>query len=208
MATANDASTDIETNVASFCKDMSAAATRLLKDAAAKDKGKSSKPGARKDAAPAQIVFALSKAPLTGIRTPQQQAQEVADGKSWVCWGAHLADKARDITMKVDGKASFEPKKVFGDSFGDFKKAWGDAMKKNGLKNDKGGDGWAEGDEFHLELPDARLPKTEERVQACLAEYVRLTHEAGKSPNAKFEKEYAALLKPYIDAAQKKAGPK
>ena len=203
MVTANDASTDIETKVKAFCKDISASATKLLKDAAGKDgKDKGGKaaapakgaapakaaPGKDKKDTPKEVEFTLSKAAMTGVRTPQEQAKEVADRKSWVCWGAHLADKARDIIMKVDGKASFDAKKTFGDSYTDFKKAWGDAMKSNGLKNYKAGDGWAEGDSFHLELPDARMPKTDERVHACLVEYVRLTYEAGKPPNEKFEK--------------------
>ena len=165
--------------------------------------GNDAKPGGSKQDGPKEVEFTLSKAPMTGVRTPQEQAKEVGDGKSWVCWGAHMADKARDIIMKVDGKASFDAKKTFGDSFADFKKAWGDAMKSNGLKNYKAGDGWAEGDSFHLELPDARMPKTDERVQACLVEYVKLTHAAGKPANDRFEKDKgtAALLKPLIEAA-------
>lgn len=201
----DDDSTGIEKAVKAFAKDMSTAATDLLKqqeeDKKSGDKAKA-KPG--KKAAPSKIEFTMDPNAATKSRTPAEQAAEVAAGRSWVCWGAHMADKARHVIMKVDGKISWEPKKVFDDSFNDFKKAWAKAMKDNKLKNAEGKDGWYDGDSFHLELDDSKIDKTDERVAACLEEYVDLTRNKGKKQNDTFEKKYAKDLKPYIDKATKK----
>jgi hypothetical protein len=211
----DDASTDVEKFVKSFAKDMSASAATILKNAAdkkekdsSKDKGKDDKKAGKNDDAPPEVTFVLDPSASTGVRTPEEQAGEVADGKSWVCWGAHMADKARHVIMKVDGRVNWEPKKVFGDSFSDFKKEWAANMKGNSLKNASGGDGWDDGDSFHLELADSKIAHTDERVKACFQEYVRLTREKGKDKNDKFEKSYASELKSYIEAAEKKAGDK
>ncbi len=117
-----------------------------------------------------------------------------------------MADKARHVIMKVDGKTSWDPKKTFGEQFSAFKKAWGAAMKSNDLKNAKGGDGWYDGDSFHLELADSKIAKTDARVDACFEEYVRLTRNMGWNKNEKFEKAYAKELMPFISAAEKTAG--
>jgi hypothetical protein len=195
----DDASTDIESLVTKFAIEMSKCATDLLKKSPAKD-GKSD-PKSK----PVTIKFSLGTSKNSKSRTPAEQAADVAAGTSWACWGAHMADKARDMIMKVDGKVSWDPKKVFGQDFAEFKKEWAATMKKYGLKNYKGQDGWGDGDEFHLELPDAKIAKTDERAKACVEEYIRLTREAGKKKNTKFEDTYKALLKPYIDAADAKA---
>jgi len=200
----DDASTDIEKNVKAFAKDISTAATKVLSDSADKKKKSKDKKDSKKDADPPEITFVLDNNPVTKSRTPAEQAAEVADGKSWVCWGAHMADKARHVVMKVDDKVSWEPKKVFGDDFAEFKKQWASAMKSNSLKNAAGGDGWNDTDSFHLELADSKISHTDERVTACFEEYVRLTREKGKGKNDNFEKDYASKLKPYIDAAEKK----
>lgn len=211
MAAKDDDSTDIEKAVKAFAKDMSDAATKVLKDAADKkkktNKDKDKDPKAKKDDDdPSEIEFVLDPSAATKSRTPAEQAAEVAANKSWVCWGAHMADKARHVIMKVDGKVNWDPKKVFGDQFSNFKKEWATAMKDNNLKNANGGDGWYDGDSFHLELADSKIAKTDERVTACFQEYVRLTREKGEDKNDKFEKTYASDLKPYIDAAEKKKG--
>ncbi len=119
-----------------------------------------------------------------------------------------MADKARHVIMKVDGKVSFDPKKAIGDDFDAFKKKWGEAMKSNGLKNFKAGDGWAEGDAFHLELADSKIAKTDDRVKACLEEYARLSRKENKGKNDKFEKDYASDLKAYLDQYATKEGAK
>jgi hypothetical protein len=106
--------------------------------------------------------------------------------------------------MKVDGKINWDPKKALGDDFDAFKKKWASAMKDNGLKNAKGGDGWFDGDAFHLELPESKLDKSDKRVTACFEEYAKLTRKDGKSQNDKFEKEYAKDLEPYVSKYDKK----
>lgn len=209
----NDTSTGIEDAVKTFAKDMTKSCAGIMKqraaaDKKAKDKDKGKSAGKKESDDPPEITFALDPSPITKSRTPAEQAQEVADGKSWVCWGAHMSDKARHVIMKVDGKISWDAKKALGEDFGDFKKAWASNMKGNGLKNANSGDGWYDGDAFHLEMADAKIDRTDERAEACLAEYVRLTREAGSDPNGKFEKAYAKELKPYIDAAEKKAAKK
>jgi hypothetical protein len=55
------------------------------------------------------------------------------------------------------------------------------------------------GDSFHLELPDSKIAKTDERVSACFEEYVRLTRSKNGKPNDKFEEAYEKELKPYIE---------
>ena len=212
MASADDASTDIEKVVKAFASDISDSATKLLEasaDKKAKAKSKDDKKGSKKDdGKPPTIEFILNSNPATKSRTPAEQAEEIVAGKSWVCWGAHMADKARHVIMKVDGKVNWDPKKVFDDDFPDFKKLWTSAMKSNGLVNANGGDGWHDGDSFHLELPGSKIAKADERAKACFEEYVRLTREEGKDKNDKFESDYAKDLKPYIDAAEKKVGDK
>lgn len=78
-------------------------------------------------------------------------------------------------------------------------------MRKHGLKNFKGGDGWAPGDEFHLELSDSKMSKADERVGTCLDEYARLTRKEGKSKNATFDNDYGDLLKEYFEKCETKA---
>lgn len=198
----DDASTDIDGLVTRFAIDMSKSATELMKKSASKPKNPSADPPGGNQ--PMVIEFSLSPNKASKSRTPAEQAAEVAGGRSWVCWSAHMADKARHVIMSVNGKVTWDSKKVFGLNFAEFKKQWAANMRKHGLKNYKGQDGWGDGDEFHLELPDAKVERTDERAKACLREYVRLTREAGKQKNAKFEESYKALLQPYIDDAEAK----
>ena len=118
---------------------------------------------------------------------------------SWVCWGAHMADKARHVVMKADGKVTWDAKKSLGADFETFKKLWAAVMSRHGLKNARGKDGWYDGDAFHLELSDSKIARTDERVKACLSEDARLSREQNKGRNEKFEKDYAKDLKPYLD---------
>ena len=211
----HDDSTDIEAAVKKFAADITTAATKILNDQADKKKKKAA--GARPEKSkgppkpahddPPDVAFALDQTKGTTSRTPAEQASYVVKGTSWVCWSAHMADRARHVTMKADGKAITQSRdvgKVFGDTFADFKKAWATAMKSNGLKNAGGADGWFDGDCFHLELPESKIAKTDERAKACLVEYVRLTRVERKPVNPKFEKDYETTLKPYVEAVEKK----
>lgn len=221
-AAKDDATTDIESLVKDFAKDMTAEADKLRKarleqqkkdEAAAKkeaEKAKADKKPADKKAAekkvvpPPEVTFALSPTKESKSRTPAEQAELLVAGSTKVCWSAHMADKARHVLMKVDGKVAWEAKKAFGEDFEAFKKKWGEVMKKYGLKNAAGGDGWPTWDEFHLELPNAKVARTDERACACLDEYARLTRKEGKKQNADFEKTYAKLLKTFVEKYEKK----
>src|SRR5262245_29551467 len=204
---------DIESLVKSFAKDMDKVCADLRKarmeqnkkdaEKAKKDPKKDDKKkDDKKD--PPVVTWALDPTKVTKERTPEEQAAEVAAGRSWVCWSSHMAGSARHVIMKVDGKVSWEPKKTMGDDFNDFKKGWGDVMKRYGLKNYKGGDGWADGDEFHLELPDSKMDKSDKRVGQCFEEYAKLTRKDGKAKNEKFETEYAKDLEKYLAPYAKK----
>ena len=83
----------------------------------------------KKAAEPPVVTFVFDPNKATKCRTPAEQALEVVEGDSWVCWGAHMADKARHVLMKADGKVVWDAKKTMGDDFDAFKKAWGTVMK-------------------------------------------------------------------------------
>jgi hypothetical protein len=210
MAAKDDASTEIVRLTLSFAEDMTKACAKLRKarmEAMEKDGKKDEKKDEKKKATqPPVVTFELEDTPITKSRTPVQQAELLAmeKPKAWVCWSAHMADKARHVLMKADGKKTWEPKKTMGEDFDAFKKKWAEAMKSNGLKNWKGLDGWGEGDAFHLEIPDGKVPYTDERAAACMVEYARLTREKGQPPNKKFEKDHGSKLAPYLKKYEKK----
>jgi hypothetical protein len=211
----DDASTDIEALTKAFAVDMTSACADLRKarmDLAKKQADKGKKDDKKKDdkkaADPPVVTFAFDPNPATKCRTPAEQAEQVVAGRSWVCWGAHMADKARHVIMKADGKITWDPKKTMGEDFDAFKKEWAQAMKGRGLKNANGADGWYDGDAFHVELADSKISKTDDRVNACLDEYARLSRKEGKGKNDKFEKDYASLLKDYLAKYDKEAEKK
>ena len=195
----NDASTEIEPAVEAFCRSLNADLAKWRERVAAEAGEAFGTDKSCGVAYMAEVKFKLSKTKDSKARTPAEQAEQVARGKSWVCWGAHMSDKARHVIMTADGKVRWDPAVVFHRYFAEFTKKWGAHMKSNGLLNYNSGDGYASGDEFHLELPDARIDKGDKRAAACLKEYVRLTREEGQKPNAKFEKDYKKLLQPYLD---------
>ena len=80
--------------------------------ATADDKKKDDK----KPADPPEVTFVFDPSKATKCRTPAEQAQEVVENQSWVCWGAHMADKARHVLMKADGKVTWDPKKTMADA--------------------------------------------------------------------------------------------
>jgi hypothetical protein len=213
MASAkDDDSTGIESLVKAFAKDMNEACAKLRKarmDKAKKeaDKKNDKKKSDKTSDDPPVVTFALDTSRVTKSRTPAEQAEQVVRGglNSTVCWGAHMADKAMHVVMKVDGTVNWDPKKTMAEDFVAFKKKWAEAMKSKGLKNFEGGDGWGEGDAFHLELSDSRIAHTDDRVVACLKEYAKLTRKDGKNKNDEFEKKYAKELKKYLDPYEKES---
>jgi len=210
----HDASTDIEKLVISFPKDMTEEAEKIqetrLGSTEKEDKQQAGRAGKEAAKVPT-VTFSLSPNTKSIFRTPAQQAAELArgPGATMVCWGAHMSDKARHVLIKIDGGTNYKDDekaaaKAFGEEFGTFKTKWGLVMRKYGLKNKAGGDGWAPGDPFHLELPGAKISRTSERANACLDEYARLTRVEGEKPNKPFEEKFAKLLAPHIKKYEKK----
>lgn len=168
---------DIDSKAATFCSEFEKEANALTK----------ADPRFPKD-----VTFAVSKNKSSSFRTPEEQAAEVQKSKSWTCASSHMTDNARHVILKV-GKTSYyglSEATELKDCQSDFKKAFGAALKSAGLKNYKGGDGFASGDEFHVELPETKLAANDKRVLACFDEYAKLTRKDGKAENKKFEKDY------------------
>jgi hypothetical protein len=185
----DDASTDIEAKVTAFAKGISARIKDLL----------AARPEADRNGVQS-IQFKLSKNPISASRTPAEQAQLLVERKTQVCWSAHMADKARHVLCKIDGRTTWKQKdlkKALAKDFETFKQLWGELMRKHGLRNAAGKYGWPSWDQFHLELPESKVRRTD--AQACLEEYVRLTREKGEPQNASFEKRYGKLLEPFLD---------
>jgi hypothetical protein len=198
----DDASTEIEAKVKDFAKDLTNWAKKWREDKLAQD------PDAKLMCLYPEVKFVMSPNKKSAFRTPAQQALEITLQKSWMCWGPHMSDKARHVVMIVDGNAQYDgrdAKNAFGKDFPKFTKAWGELMKKHVLKNfDKGGDGWAgDPDPYHLELPDSRIKKTDERAKECVKEYLRLTREKGLKKNSKFEGKIQKDIEDYEKKAKK-----
>jgi hypothetical protein len=117
-----------------------------------------------------------------------------------------MADCARHVIMKVEGKVEWNADFVFWSNFDAFKRSWATLMVRHGLVNFKGSPDWGEGDAFHFELPASKIDPGDKRAKACLEEYARLTRQEGKKKNVAFEKEHEPLLKPHFKKFEKPAG--
>ena len=145
----------------------------------------------------------VSNQSVTKIRKPKEQAEQIVKGVSWTCSSAHMSDNARHVDLTKDGKYVVAPSKdLTAEEFKAFTDAWNGAMKAAGLLNYKGETGYSEGDAYHLELPDSKLPVTDKRVQECLTYYAQMTRDDGKKKNAKFENDSA--IKKFLDDYEKK----
>ena len=150
------------------------------------------------------VKFKINERQITRKRTPKQQAKCVSRRTSWVCWSSHMANKARHAQVKVGdrtyyGEAKHEKvRTALGNDFKKFKDKWRAAMKKRGLKNAKGREGWYPKDAFHLELPKSKLTKDHRLAKEALNWYARQTRLGGWDKNRKFENKYKELLKPYF----------
>src|SRR4051794_17286700 len=101
-----DASTTIEADVKSFCSTINAD-LESWREQVKKEKGDDF--GTEDTCGVAYmpvITFKLDAGKDSTARTPEEQAIEVARSKSWVCWGAHMSDKARHVLMTSDSKLS------------------------------------------------------------------------------------------------------
>ena len=150
-----------------------------------------------------ELKVKVSNLAVTKVRKPKEQAEQIVKGVSWTCSSAHMSDNARHVDLSKAGKYVVTPSKdLTADEFKAFKDAWNAAMKANGLLNYKAKDGYDEGDAYHLELPDAKLPINDKRVQECLAEYADMTRNDNKKKNLNFEKDSA--IKKWLDDWAKK----
>jgi hypothetical protein len=150
-----------------------------------------------------ELKVKVSNLAVTKVRKPKEQAEQIVKGVSWTCSSAHMSDNARHVDLSKAGKYVVTPSKdLTADEFKAFKDAWNAAMKANGLLNYKAKDGYDEGDAYHLELPDAKLPVSDKRVQECLEEYADMTRNDKKKKNVAFEKDSA--IKKWLDDWEKK----
>jgi hypothetical protein len=139
-------------------------------------------------------------------RTPEEQAKEVLAGKSWTCNSSHMADAARHVGLKLNGKVTYDLKKFQKDSredYDEFVEVYGSAMARQGLRNYRGGANFDPlgSDAYHMELKDSRLAPDSEPVQKCLQYYAKATREDGQKKNAKFEQD--ASVKKFLDNYEK-----
>jgi hypothetical protein len=138
---------------------------------------------------PADVTLVMSPNKVSIKRTPTEQAEEVQKGKSWTCRSSHMTDNARHVILKIGKESSYglSEAKALKKHTKEFKNVWREAMKVAQIKNFHGTDGYADGDEFHLELPETKLPPNDKRVIACYDHYVTLTRKKGKAKNDDFE---------------------
>ena len=112
----DDASTAIVEKVNAFISQLNSEMDSWAKSRKAEiDKAQKAKDPKSKIALPKpvpSISFKLDPAADTAARTPYEQATQVAAGRSEVCWGAHMADRARHVIMKIDAKVDFDPPKT------------------------------------------------------------------------------------------------
>jgi len=149
------------------------------------------------------LTTRVSKSAVTKVRAPKDQAEQIVKGVSWTCSSAHMSDNARHIDLFKGKDYIVDPKTgLTDDEYKAFTGAWTAAMKKNGVLNYKGEAGYNNGDAYHIELPDSKLPFTDKRVQECVAQYAKLTRDDGKKKNTAFEKD--AQIKKYLDDYEKK----
>lgn len=149
----------------------------------------------------------LSGNPMSKARTGEQQAKAVLSGGSWTCNSSHMADAARHVGPVLNGKKYDDLKKFKKDLKSDedyecFVEIYGAAMKKQGLKNHRGGANFepSGGDEFHMELADTRLPDKHPEVEKCRLAYAKATREEGHKRNDGYEQADKKWLEAYDKA--------
>ncbi|MEX0281551.1 MAG: hypothetical protein AB3N13_10245 [Arenibacterium sp.] len=166
-----------------------------------------------------KLTFRLSKLANTLKRTGKEQALEVAKGISETCASAHINDCARHIDMHSTGpgkegkKYYINPKDAFGTedkhicTFATYKSEWEAEMKVQKLRNHGGGTGYGTGDDYHLELPASKIPRSDPACKECVDEYCRLVVLEGYKTNTKFEgkwkSEIKAPMKKYLKEKEK-----
>jgi hypothetical protein len=139
-------------------------------------------------------------------RTGEEQAKEVLEGDSWTCNSSHMADAARHVGPVLNGKKLTSmgalKKAVSKEDYECFVEIYGAAMKKQGLKNFKGGADFlpASKDPLHMELADSRLPSNHPEIEKCRQAYAKATRQEGHKRNEDFEKADKKWLEAYDKA--------
>ena len=83
-----------------------------------------------------ELKVVVNRSAATKMRTPQEQAMEIAEGQSWTCTGAHMTDNARHVFLQKQGKLVGTPSRNLAkEEFVAFKDAWNDAMRDCNLVN-------------------------------------------------------------------------
>ena len=201
----NDASTDVDTLARKLADTMTDIGNELQderRDAIKTGKHKVSEKEAKYPVA--VVKFSVISKGMGAFRTPAMQAKAIADNKSWTIWGAHMADKARDVHLETKPDLRTDVLEfVFWDKFKEFRNAWVSERNALGLRSaNKGDDKWYEKDPLHVEQEDARIDPNDKRAQACLEEYVKLTRNPKKETkdykNRSFEKEYRKQIEQVV----------
>lgn len=152
-------------------------------------------------------------------RTGEEQAKEVLAGRSWTCNSSHMADAARHVGPRLNGKNLTSMAALKGavttEEYDKFVEVYSAAMKKQGLRNFQGGSDFlpASKDPLHMELKDSRLPgnhpevlKCEQAVEDARQKYAKATREGGQPKDPKFEKVHKKWLDAYDKKHTKPAG--
>jgi hypothetical protein len=159
------------------------------------------------NAKPNSMGTFLSGCDCSKLRNGEQQALEVLAKKSDTCNSSHMADKARHVGPKLDGKvfdsmSKFKKALKSDDDYACFVEIYGAAMKKQGLRNFGGGEGFlhASKDPLHLELLNSRLPSNHPEIEKCRLAYAKATRKEGQPKNSIYEKVDKAWLEAYDKA--------
>jgi hypothetical protein len=149
-----------------------------------------------------RISVALSYA--NQVRSPEDQAKVLLQGKSWTANSAHMAEGAKHILFKRGPAVTWELKKVQTEqkeAFAVMMKAWNDAMSVHKLHNYKGGKvfDYPGKDPLHMELPHSRLKDDDPRVIKTLEIYAKATRLEGHKKNDRYEnKDGSAFQKNWL----------
>src|SRR5262249_17499991 len=123
--------------------DIETVCNRMVKDANAQLEQYEKEQKKTGVAKPNSMRVFLSQYEKSKSRTAEEQAAEVLAGRSWTCNSSHMADAARHVGPKLNGKnlsdmASLK-KAVSKEDYDKFVAVYAAAMKKQGLRNYKGG---------------------------------------------------------------------
>lgn len=154
----------------------------------------------------------ISQAGRPKLRTGDEQAVEVLAGRAGTCNAPEMIDATRDVGPQLDGKNLADlnalKKAVSKEDYAKFIAVYGAAMKKQGLRNAKGGTDFlsTSADALQMQLANARLPETDPQLEKCRLAYAKATREDGKPKNKEYEGADKKWLATYDKAHPQPAG--